>query len=279
MFSCFAGRLVRLSAVLSEWSGKRFYGSACRLFAVVIIFIKAIPPLLVSFHTETGKRKTSMRIKNHTVIITVAIIKGGSGKTTTSMALAELLHKRGEQVTVLDSDNTGGATMWEMYVEQENRRRRQDNPDAEPYTLGFPVVQTNEAILNNPEHIREKYSGWVIIDTPPSDAGVVQAAINAGDVVIIPCQPSVSDLTHAGRTYAAARNGIVLLTRVKPRTKLARNSISELDEEGIARFETVITEREAVKNMYGTTEIDNKEYSSVVQELIDYLSEINLVEE
>lgn len=124
-----------------------------------------------------------------------------------------------------------------------------------------------------------KYSGWVIIDTPPSDAGVVQAAINAGDVVIIPCQPSVSDLTHAGRTYAAARNGIVLLTRVKPRTKLARNSISELDEEGIARFETVITEREAVKNMYGTTEIDNKEYSSVVQELIDYLSEINLVEE
>lgn len=79
-----------------------------------------------------------MRVKNHTVIITVAIIKGGSGKTTTSMALAELLHKRGEQVTVLDSDNTGGATMWEMYVEQENRRRRQDNPDAKPYTLGFP---------------------------------------------------------------------------------------------------------------------------------------------
>ena len=228
---------------------------------------------------EAEKGNQNMRVKNHTVIITVAIIKGGSGKTTTSMALAELLHKRGEQVTVLDSDNTGGATMWEMYVEQENRRRRQDNPDAKPYTLGFPVVQTNEAVLNNPELIREKYSGWVIIDTPPSDAGEVQAAINAGDVVIIPCQPSVSDLTHAGRTYAAARNGIVLLTRVKPRTKLARNSISELDEEGIARFETVITEREAVKNMYGTTEIDNKEYSSVVQELIDYLSEINLVEE
>ena len=31
--------------------------------------------------------------------------------------------------------------------------------------------------------------------------------------------------------------------------------------------------------MYGTTEIDNKEYSSVVHELIDYLTAINLVEE
>lgn len=196
------------------------------------------------------------------------------------MALAELLHKRGEQVTVLDSDNTGGATMWEMYVEQENRRRRQDNPDAKPYTLSFPVVQTNEAVLNNPELIREKYSGWVIIDTPPSDAGVVQAAINAGDVVIIPCQPSVSDLTHAGRTYAAARNGIVLLTRVKPRTKLARNSISELDEEGIAQgskpsSRNVKPSRTCTAQPKSTT----RNIPASCRELIDYLSEINLVEE
>ena len=44
-------------------------------------------------------------------IITIAIIKGGSGKTTTSMALAEGLAMRGKTVTVLDSDNTGGATL------------------------------------------------------------------------------------------------------------------------------------------------------------------------
>lgn len=191
------------------------------------------------------------------------------------MSLAGLLARRGETVTVLDSDNTGGATMWEQYVALEDERLRDEDEAAgkphKPYTLGFDVVQTNEAVLNSPELLRRRYSGWVIIDTPPSDAGVVQAAIRAADVVVIPCQPSISDLTHAGKTYAATPNGIVLLTRVKPRTILAQNAIAQLDEEGIARFETYISEREAIKNLYGTNAVDNKEYSSVLQELLDYV--------
>lgn len=207
-------------------------------------------------------------------IITSAIIKGGSAKTTTSMAIAALLARRGQRVIVLDSDNTGGATLWEDYVQQENERRHDKNPDAKPYELGFEVIPVNEAILNNPQRLRAKYADydWIIIDTPPSDAGVMQAAINAADVTIIPCQPSVSDLTHAGKTFAACRNGIVLLTRVKARTKLAKDAIAELDAEGVPRFETVISEREAIKKLYGTNDVDNAEYASVVQELIDYLN-------
>lgn len=210
------------------------------------------------------------------VIITSAIIKGGSAKTTTSMQIAGLLARQGYKVAVLDSDNTGGATLWEDYVLQEDEHRKNENPDAPDYTLGFTVTPVNEANLSNPERLRSKYADydWVIIDTPPSDAGVMQAAINCADVTIIPSQPSVSDLTHAGRTYSAARNGIVLLTRVKPRTKLARNAIAELDAEGITRFETYISEREAIKAMYGTNELDNAEYSSVVSELTDYIKSL-----
>lgn len=65
-------------------------------------------------------------------IITIAIIKGGSGKTTTSMALAEGLAMRGKTVTVLDSDNTGGATLWQEYVANENDRRQHDDPSKTP---------------------------------------------------------------------------------------------------------------------------------------------------
>lgn len=194
-------------------------------------------------------------------IITVAIIKGGSGKTTTSMEIAGALARRGEHVTVLDADNTGGATLWEEYVLQSGDQ------------LNFEVVPANMATLNNVERIRAKYDGYVIIDTPPSDVGIMQAAIDCADVTVIPCQPSISDLTHAGKTFMACKDGIVLMTRVKPRTKLARNAIAELDQQEIPRFETVITEREAIKNMYGTTTVDKVEYSSVVQELLDYLAQ------
>ena len=61
------------------------------------------------------------------------------------------------------------------------------------------MIQTNDVILGMPDRIRERYKGWVIIDTPPSDAGTVQTALQAADVSIIPCQPSISDLSHAGR--------------------------------------------------------------------------------
>ena len=143
-----------------------------------------------------------------------------------------------------------------------------------PYKLDFDVVQTNEAILARPDRIRERYQGWVIIDTPPSDAGTVQTALQSADVSIIPCTPSVSDLSHAGKTYAAARNGIVLVTMVKSNTKLYRAAIQQLDDLHITRFENVIYQREAIKSLYGTNQFKT-DYVDVTQELIEYLGQIN----
>ena len=41
-----------------------------------------------------------------TILVAVADIKGGVGKTTTAMLIAGCLARRGEHVTVLDADNT-----------------------------------------------------------------------------------------------------------------------------------------------------------------------------
>lgn len=212
-----------------------------------------------------------------TIIVTTAIIKGGSAKTTTTMAIARILARRGEKVTVLDTDNTGGATLWAQYVAEENETRHEAKPDAEEYELGFDVLPANQATVSNPAALRRKYDGWVLIDTPPSDTGVVKAAMDAADIVIIPCQPSVSDLTHAGKTYAQANGrGLVLLTRVKPRTRLAQEAIESLDNGQVTRFDTYISEREAIKNLYGTTQVDNQQYSSVVEELMGVVKQLGL---
>ena len=104
-----------------------------------------------------------------TILVAVADIKGGVGKTTTAMLIAGCLARRGEHVTVLDADNTGGATLWDEYVRiEDDRRRKEDEANGtphKPYKLGFDVIQTNDVILGMPDRIRERYKGWVIIDT------------------------------------------------------------------------------------------------------------------
>lgn len=214
-------------------------------------------------------------IGDDTLIVTVGDIKGGVAKTTTAMELAMGLARRGEQVVVLDTDNTGGATLWQRYaIEAEQDRKARAEAAGrryEPRSLGFEVKPANEAAIGDRDAIEREYKGWVIIDTPPSGTSTMNTAIDVADIVIIPSQPSISDLTHAGRTYRAARNGIVLLTRAKPRTRLYKDAVEWLDEGQVTRFETCINEREAVKRMYGTMDYDRSEYDSVVNELIDYV--------
>lgn len=197
-----------------------------------------------------------------TTIITVACAKGGCTKTTTSMMLAGLLARRGHQTAVLDADNTGGATKWAMYVLENGEQ------------LPFPVTAVNRVTLDRKLIERQYPDHWVFIDTPPSDTGTIQKAIDAADLTIIPTQPSIVDLRLAGETYEATPNAVVLLARVKPNTILTRDALAELDGAQIARFETVISEREEMKRIYGTTRVDLKEYSSVAQELIDLMAQI-----
>ena len=199
-------------------------------------------------------------------IIAIADYKGGVGKTTTAMSIAGLLARRGEHVTLLDADNTGGAILWERYVSEAD-------PDAD---LGFAIDPATAAALD-PARLRQRYDGWVVIDTPPSDSDTIDAAIAAADLTIIPCQPSTSDMTHAGKTFQECMrrmsrpDALFLLTRVKTNTRLAQESIAALDGQNLPRFENVIRERESIKQGYGTPRFDS-EYIGVVSELLEYLA-------
>ncbi|MBT1162141.1 ParA family protein [Bifidobacterium sp. SO1] len=218
-----------------------------------------------------------------TRVIAIADVKGGVGKTTTTMNLAGLLARRGNKVTVLDTDNTGGSLLWDSYVRNQNKQMQEEaarNGTTVPeYTLGFDVVPATEAYLKIGE-FRNRYEGYVFIDTPPSDTDTIRTAIEVADVTIIPCQPSVSDVTHAGKTYSwcPPGRGLVLLTRYKSRTKLADAAVASLDSQGVPRFDTVIREREFIKSLYGTNRLDMQDYDSVATELVKYMDQLEEVE-
>lgn len=203
-----------------------------------------------------------------TRIITIACAKGGAAKTTTAMLLAGSLAKRGLTVAVLDADNTGGATKWAETVEDAAFEAEAGGRTAR--RLPFAVTPINQALLDRRRVDARHPGAWVIIDTPPSDTGTIQKAIDIGDVTVIPTQTGAADLTLAGETYAACARAIVLLTRVKRRTRSARQAVEDLDSAGITRFDTLIPEREAIRAAYGTA-VTDVAYAEAATELVDFM--------
>lgn len=114
--------------------------------------------------------------------IAVACHKGGVGKTTVAMMIADGLQRNGYQVLVVDMDPQGSATAWE-------------SKSVEAYA-SFPVrVEQIYGLSNAKEFARwiEKRTegiDFLILDTPPrKDATELKIALYISDMVIVPFVP------------------------------------------------------------------------------------------
>lgn len=101
--------------------------------------------------------------------IVVSNVKGGVGKTTTAVYLAAVAGRRGRgPVVLVDADPQGSTAEWY---------------DADPIEgvelVEGPSVRTVGKAMNQPD-------GIVVVDTPPGEGTVVQAALGRADAVVIP---------------------------------------------------------------------------------------------
>lgn len=147
--------------------------------------------------------------------ITVANLKGGTGKTTLATHLAARHARLGDRVLLLDLDRQRGAVDWV--------RRRPE---------GFPRI---EALHQDPDEVDlPKGEGVAVVDVP---AGLrrkeIEAVVKAADVVVVPVAASVFDEGGTARFLAVVeelkpvRKGrrpvAVVGWRVKARTLAARH--------------------------------------------------------
>jgi chromosome partitioning protein len=101
--------------------------------------------------------------------IVVGNVKGGVGKTTSSVYIAAAAAARGrEPVLLVDSDPQGSAAEW---FEQ--------NPVEGVDLVEAPSERTVVRALTNS-------TGIVVVDTPPGDERIVRAALRRADAVVIP---------------------------------------------------------------------------------------------
>ena len=101
--------------------------------------------------------------------IVVSNVKGGVGKTTTAVYLAAVAARRGRgPIVLVDADPQGATAEWY---------------DTDPIDgvdlIEGPSVRTVSKAMDQDD-------GLVVVDTPPGEGTVVQAALSRADAVVIP---------------------------------------------------------------------------------------------
>jgi chromosome partitioning protein len=103
-----------------------------------------------------------------TLNIVVTNMKGGVGKTTTSVYLAAVAAGKGKAVLLVDADRQGAAAEWLEAAPLEGVE-----------VLEAPSERTVAKAMAN-------FDGVVIVDSPPGDERIVRAALQLADAVVVP---------------------------------------------------------------------------------------------
>lgn len=157
-------------------------------------------------------------------VITIAQQKGGAGKTTVAAHIGVALSQKGNRVAIIDIDPQGSLSHWHGLREERF---------GEGYTGLIFNSLSGWRVGSEIARLR-KQCDYIIIDSPPHTETEARTAIRAADLIIIPVQPSPTDLwaTKATLNLATAEKVPVrvVLNRVPANSRLAQTISAELPE-------------------------------------------------
>lgn len=181
------------------------------------------------------------------VVITVAQLKGGGGKSTFAGHAAQYLHNLGKRVLAIDGDPQATLYDWQQ--------------DA---SAPWPCVKLPSGKLHKelPGIVGEDWDA-VVIDTPGTEHGrsIALSAIRAATHVVVPVAPTSPEyrrmssvralLDEASIMLDAEFEHGVLLSRVDARAASGAYYRARYEAEGWRVLRSVVPEREALKQSVG----------------------------
>jgi chromosome partitioning protein len=158
-----------------------------------------------------------------TFTVAMANLKGGAGKTTVTLNLAVAAEDAGLRTVIIDLDPQQAAAKW-----GDLRAGAMARP---PKVISAMAARLPQA-FRSAEHAGAK---MIIIETPAHAEGILIPSIDASDLVLIPCRPTVLDLQHLGATVRLSdlrrKDHAVLLNAINARTNdrdQAKHTVAEM---------------------------------------------------
>ena len=171
---------------------------------------------------------------------TIAVLnqKGGSGKTTLAINLADALQQDGATVLLVDADPQASARDWH---EQNGGE------------LLSVVGLDRETLARDLKAVGVSAYDWVIIDGAPQIAKLSAVAVTVADLVLIPVQPSpfdvwacadLVDMIEARRAVTEGKPlAFFVVSRAIKNTKLSGEVAAALEDYGLPVFKAGTTQR------------------------------------
>lgn len=176
------------------------------------------------------------------MIITVAVIKGGTGKTTTAAALAQCAAADGKKVLCVDMDAqanlttyTGaqiGAGTYDVLAGRDAGQTLIQHTgqmlDVLAGSANLAAIRTRPGSSKRLQTALERYRSvydMIVVDTPPQLGELTYNAINAADSILVPLEAdagSVQGLQQIAGIAAQMQRQIAgcIITRYAPRSRI-----------------------------------------------------------
>ena len=225
-------------------------------------------------------------------IITTASQKGGTGKTTTALALASFLTEKGKAVLLVDLDTQGNLSDTLNLEPEASISQVIDGkiaPEKAAIETGIGKAIASDVNLSKTNKMKSyipfdkvlysfsKKVDYVILDTPPSLSLITISAIQSADYIIVPVLADRYSETAAIQLHEILETTkgellAFIVTRWNGRSIINREGLKAIEDLAEEYGTKVYTVREAVavREAQYTGEPNLFEYASKSNAAIDY---------
>jgi len=182
-------------------------------------------------------------------VVSVCSTKGGVGKTTLVMCLADAFARQGGSVAIVDGDPNGHVASW----------RERAGEDCRVEVLS----EADETKIQDVIAQAAAKFALVLVDLEGAASQAVTYAVAESDLVLIPTKVSGMDLQEVFRTYEVVKRAEkmlkrpitarVVLTQMSPlQSRVAQHARSEIQNNSIPVLATEIIQRAAYQAIHFT---------------------------